>query len=155
VIVQRKPLQGQQLLDLDTESTAHGGYLYRAIATNREYLTNSQLIHWYNQRAEHSENRIKELKKDFAGESLPCSDFKANELYLALCGLAYNVFALMRQLLPVRWAHSRAITVRWRLYALAGKVVNHGRQRSIKLNPINRNLLEECLRHLRQFALAP
>ena len=30
---------------------------------------------------EHSENRIKELKKDFAGEVLPSGDFKVNKLY--------------------------------------------------------------------------
>ena len=157
VVVQRKPLYGQQLLDLggDSESALQGGYLYRAIATNRVDLTDSELIHWYNQRAEHSENRIKELKNDFAGQALPCSDFKANELYFALCGLADNLFALMRHLLPARWAQSRVITVRWRLYALAGKVVHHGRRWSIKLSEANRTLLEGILRHLRRFALAP
>jgi len=58
-----------------------GGYMYRAIATNRNHLGDSQIIHWYNQRAEDSENRIKELKLDFGGDTLPCSDFKANALY--------------------------------------------------------------------------
>jgi len=36
--------------------------------------------------------------------------------------LSYNLFALMRQLLPVELSHHRAITVRWRLYAMAAKV---------------------------------
>ena len=35
--------------------------------------------------AEDSENRIKELKLDFGGDTLPCSDFNAN----ALCFLIY------------------------------------------------------------------
>lgn len=112
VVVQRRKKKGQQNLGLDSEpdsnSAEHGGYVYRAIATNREALSDSELIHWYNQRAEHSENRIKELKNDFAASKLPCGDFKANELYFALSGLAYNVFALMRQLLPEKWAQSRA-----------------------------------------------
>ena len=157
LVVQRKIRGGQQSLELDddSESAIHGGYLYRAIATNREALNDSELIHWYNQRAEHSENRIKELKQDFAADALPCGDFKANELYFGLCGLAYNIFALMRHLLPVRWAQSRATTVRWRLYALAGKIVNHGRQWSIKLSAVNRALLDEALQNLRRFALAP
>ena len=130
-------------------------FVYRAIATNRQELTDSELIHWYNQRAEHSENRIKELKSDFAASQLPCGDFKANELYFALCGLAYNVFTLMRQLLPEQWATSRANTIRWRLYALAGKLVRHGRQWTIKMSGVNRVLLDSVLQHLRQFVLAP
>ena len=159
VVVQRHKKRGQQSLELgdesDSNSTEHHGYVYRAIATNREELTDSELIHWYNQRAEHSENRIKELKNDFAASQLPCSDFKANELYFALCGLAYNVFALMRQLLPVQWAQHRATTVRWRLYGLAGKLVRHGRQWTIKLSKVNQSLLASTLEHLRRFALAP
>ncbi|MBL4671863.1 MAG: transposase [Arenicella sp.] len=60
-------------------------YLYcRAIATNRAEPNNSEVVHWYNQRTEHSENRIKELKLDFGANQLPCSDFNANALYFAI-----------------------------------------------------------------------
>ena len=86
------------------------------------------VIHWYNQRGEHSANRIKELKYDFAGDWLPRGQFSANELYFAQCALSYNLFALLRHLLPVAGSRSRAPTVRWRLIALAGKLVLHGRQ---------------------------
>ena len=41
-----------------TDTYEHGGYVYRAIATNRDALSDSEVIHWYNQRGEHSENRI-------------------------------------------------------------------------------------------------
>jgi len=41
------------------------------IATNRDELSDSQIIHCYNQRAEDSENRIKELKLDFGGDNYP------------------------------------------------------------------------------------
>lgn len=159
VVVQRRPKKGQQRLDLGDQSsgdsTEHGGYIYRVIATNREDMSDSKLIHWYNQRAEHSENRIKELKNDFAASQLPCGDFKANELYFALCGLAYNVFALMRQLLPEQWAQRRVTTIRWRLYALAGKLVHHGRQWTIKMSDANQTLLNSVFQHLRRFVLAP
>ena len=69
----------------------------------------------YNQRAEDSENRIKELKLDFGGDTLPCPDFNANALYFLISALSYNLFALMRQLLPEELAHHRAMTLRWRL----------------------------------------
>lgn len=116
VIVQRRKIQGQLTLDLEDEMTSkviqRGAYLYRAIATNRNEMTDSELVHWYNQRGEHSENRIKELKNDFGAERMPCSDFDANALYFSLCMLAYNLFALMRALLPARFESSRAKTIR-------------------------------------------
>ena len=67
-------------------------------------------------------------KLDFGGDALPCSDFNANALYFLITALSYNVFALMRQLLPGELARHRAITIRWRLYAIAAKVVKTGRQ---------------------------
>ena len=45
----------------DAETHCAQGYIDRAIATNRSDLSDSAVIHWYNQRAEDSENRIKEL----------------------------------------------------------------------------------------------
>ncbi|CAC9510494.1 IS1380-Spn1, transposase, partial [uncultured Gammaproteobacteria bacterium] len=42
-----------------------GQYIYHSIATNLETLSDSKVIHFYNQRGEDSENRIKELKNDF------------------------------------------------------------------------------------------
>jgi len=87
-------------------------------------MSDSQLIHWYNQRGEDSENRIKELKLDFGGDTLPCSDFNANALYFLISSLSFNLFALMRQLLPEELAQHRAVTLRWRLYAIAASGQN-------------------------------
>lgn len=79
MIIQRKAIHGQASLDKDlqgdTEEMNLGGYTYRSIATNRHNKSDSELVHWYNQRAEDSENRIKELKLDFGGDTLPCSAF--------------------------------------------------------------------------------
>jgi hypothetical protein len=158
VVVQRKPLSGQVDLAFDIEGEVvdeviHEGCLYRAIATNRTALSNSDVIHWYNQRAEHSENRIKELKLDFGANRLPCGDFDANALYFAICTLAYNLFALMRMLLPAQWEACRATTIRWRLYALAGKVVRHGRSVTLKLTQSGVQLLAEILSRIKAFPL--
>jgi len=159
LIIQRKALQGQADLDLNMQDDAAeicvGGYVYRAIATNREGLSDSQIIHWYNQRAEDSENRIKELKIDFGGDTLPCSDVNANALYFLIAALAYNLFALMRQLLPAELTHHRAMTLRWRLYAIAAKVVRTGRQLFVKLNEKHRTLLERVLIALKAFEPPP
>ena len=62
LVLQRRPKWGQQSLDVggdgDTDTYEHGGYVYRAIATNRDALSDREVIHWYHQRGEHSENRI-------------------------------------------------------------------------------------------------
>ena len=159
LIIQRKAVKGQTNLDLDSCDSAEGinvdGYIYRAIATNRDELSDSQLVHWYNQRAEDSENRIKELKLDFGGDTLPCSDFNANALYFLISTLSYNLFALMRQLLPEELAHHRAMTLRWRLYAMAAKVVRTGRQLFVKMRAKHRTLLERVLMALKEFEPPP
>ena len=65
LIIQRTQIKGQSELDLGDDNTSEevcsGNYIYRAIATNRSDWSNSHIIHWYNQRGEGSENRIKEL----------------------------------------------------------------------------------------------
>jgi len=153
LVIQRKPLKGQSELDLgvtpDTIEITHQGYLYRAIVCNREDWTDSQIIHWYNQRGEDSENRIKELKLDFGGDVLPCSDFDANALYFSISALSFNLFALMRQLLPEALSHHRVTTLRWKVYAIAAKVVRTNRQIFIKMTHKNQELLEAILERIR------
>lgn len=160
LIIQRKAIQGQADLDFESEDgggdeVSINGYIYRAIATNRDQLSDSEIVHWYNQRAESSENRIKELKLDFGGDTLPCSDFKANALYFLITALSYNVFALMRALLPAPLSKHRMVTIRWRLYAMAAKVVKTGRQLFVKLKAQHRALLETVLLALKEFEPPP
>jgi len=157
-VIQRKAIKGQAELELQEptgEEITANGFIYRAIATNRETLSNSELIHWYNQRGEDSENRIKELKLDFGGDILPCSDFKSNSLYFLISALSYNLFALMRQLLPEELSTHRVTTIRWRVYAIAGKIVKTSRQLWIKLKGAHQSLLQSVLEALRRFDPPP
>ena len=107
------------------------------------------------QRGETSEYRIKEVKLDFDRDTLPCSDFNANALYFAVTALSYNLFALMRQLLPEELATKRVITLRWRVYAIAAKVVKTGRQLIIKLREDHQKLLAKLLDLMREIAPPP
>jgi hypothetical protein len=43
-----------------------------------------------------------------------------------------HLFALMRQLLPLEFANKRAKYIRYRLYAIAAKVIKTGRKVIIK-----------------------
>jgi hypothetical protein len=88
---------------------------------------------------------------DFGGNTLPCSDFKANALYFLMCSMSYNLLALMRQLLPENLAHHRVTTIRWRFYAVAAKIVKTGRQLFVKLKSAHQKLLSQVLDGLRKF----
>ena len=153
IVIQRSQVSNQKTLDLGDESSSSSelemdGYIYRAIATNHEDWTNSEVIHWYNQRGEDSENRIKELKRDLGGDCLPCSDFEANGVYFLISALAYNLLALLRELLPESLSRCRAPTIRNRLYDMAGKLVKSGRCWYLKVQAKNQALLSLSLIHI-------
>ena len=77
----------------------------------------------------------KALRKLPGLRRLPCGQFEANALYFHLCVTAYNLFVLFRRSLPPEWRTCRVITIRWRLYALAAKVVCHARRVYVKCRP--------------------
>jgi len=53
---------------------------------------------------------LKNSSWNFCGDVLPCSDFDANALYFMICALSFNLFELMRRLLPEELSHHRVIT---------------------------------------------
>ena len=142
VIVQRSLVKGQLEMDLpecgsqyqdDSGTAVDSRYIYRAIATNRDHMSNDEIIHWYNQRGDCSENRIKDFKEDFGGDQMPCQDFNANNLYFSICALAYNLLVLLRTSLPAEFETARAKKIRYHLYTIAGKCVKTGRQIALKV----------------------
>lgn len=155
VVVQRRKIQGQMELDVgDTgdEDIVKGEYIYRAIAINSK-RSNSDLVHWYNQRGDDSENRIKELKADFGAQKVPCRDFNANALFFSLCALAYNVLALLKLALPSPLSNSRIKRVRFMLYNIAAKLTRHSRKITLKVQAHGTKLLRETLRNIEQLAV--
>lgn len=146
LVVIRRPVQG------DLFGGAPATEKYTAIATNRtEDL--EQVIRWYNQRGECSENRIKELKIGFGMERMPCGQFAANAVFFRIGVLAYNVgrlFAL--KALDVSWHRHQVQTLRWKLYETAGKIVFHGRSIWLKVRRQVRGLFAEIRARSWQFA---
>ena len=138
-LVQRKRIgdEADAQLDFfasrDGQTLGKGRWLYRAIATIMDDLDDSQVVHFYHARGEHSENRIKELRSDFAGARPPCPDFRANAAWLMISALACNLPALMRMALPARFRTARAGTIRTRLYCIAGQIVRHARRTALKV----------------------
>ena len=58
----------------------------------------------------------------------------------------------MRSLMPVRFERCRVQTIRWHLYALAGKVVIHGRNVYLKLQSFAFHLFQEIFASFIQLA---
>lgn len=127
LIVIRRPYQGNMFGKEDVSVK------YTVIATNRMESA-EDVVKWYNQRGDCSENRIKELKIGFGMERMPCGQFEANATFFRIGVLAYNLYRLfILKALATSWHRHQVQTVRWRLYQIAGKIVFHGGQVFLKV----------------------
>jgi len=153
LIIQRTPKSGQLELDIGSPSDEmeSKGYVYRAIATSLDHMSDSEIISWYGMRAEKSENKIKELMLDFGGAHMPCGQFDANALYFSICTLSYNLFVMLRNHLPNEFRKSRVKAVRHRVYAMAAKLIKHSRRFMLKLQNYNQNLLSQIIDKIKRY----
>ena len=127
LIVIRRPYQGTLFAEEDNRLK------YTVIASSR-IESPEDVVAWYNQRGECSENRIKELKIGFGMERMPCGQLNANAVFFRIGTLAYNIFRLFAlTVLSPSWHRHQVQTVRWRLYQIAGKVVFHAGQVYLKV----------------------
>ena len=97
-------------------------------------MSTEEIVHFYRQRGDTSENRIKELKNGFNLKYLPTSHFQANALYFHIATLAYNLFMLFKRILHTSWQKHTIQTIRYKLYHIAGKVIKHARELILKVN---------------------
>ncbi len=106
---------------------------YHVIASNRCGSTADVLI-WYRQRGEHSENGIKELKIGFGMERMPCGQESANAAFFRIGVIAHNLFVLFKHsALGEGWQRHRVATVRWRLFQVPGRLVRHAGTWTLKV----------------------
>jgi hypothetical protein len=146
VIVIRRPYQGQLFCE------AEESVKYVVIATNREESA-EEVVKWYNQRGDCSENRIKDLKIGFGMERMPCGQFKANAVFFRIGVLSYNIYRLfLLKSLGKSWHRHQVQTVRWRLYEIGGKVVFHGGQVFLKVQRRFCELFKEIRLRIWEFA---
>jgi len=128
LIVIKRPYQGN-LFDKEAPSER-----YTVIATNREESA-EEVVKWYNQRGQCSENRIKELKIGYGMERMPCGQFKANAVFFRIGVLAYNLGRIfILKVLKEEWRHHQVRTLRWKLFGTSGKVIYHGRYVYLKVS---------------------
>ena len=117
-----------------------GRYRFAALVTDVT-LPAAEIWRLYRGRAD-CENRIKELKYDFAADSICLQDFWATEASLNVALLAYNFMSLFRQAAlraSVLEHGSQDIqhtlqTLRFKLFAKAGYTTTEGRKDILKLS---------------------
>jgi len=148
LIIIRRPWQ-TDLLDSEADESKR----YVLVATNKKGNP-EDIVGWYNQRGEASENRIKELKTGFSMEYMPCGTTKANAVYFRIGVLAYNLFKLFKMAaLPKEWAKHTVQTLRWKFYQTAGKVVTHAGQVWFKIKKASLQFFEEVRARISKFAI--
>jgi len=138
-------LPGLEKIFSEEELLAYATERYYVIATNadEEEISMQDVVMFYRQRGDTSENRIKELKNGFNLKYLPTSDFIANAFYFQIGVLAYNLFVLFKETLQQSWQSHTIQTLRYKLYNIAGKVITHSRQTILKVNEQFIELLED------------
>jgi len=127
-------LHGIEQFLSEEELLSYASERYSVIATNDQDMSAEEVVYFYRQRGDTSENRIKELKNGFNLKYLPTSHFQANALYFHIGTLAYNLFILFKRILHASWQKHTIQTIRYKLYHIAGKVITHARQRILKVN---------------------
>ena len=120
--------------------------IYYCIATNDNDLSPEEIIKLHRQRGDTSENKIKELKNGFNMSYLPSSNFEANAFYFQIGTVAYNLFLLFKQILDSNLQKHTVKTIRYKLYNIAGKVVSHAREITLKVNEEFIELLQKIRR---------
>jgi hypothetical protein len=123
---------------LFTEAPDISCWRYAALVTDLS-LPASQVWRTYRGRAD-CENRIKELKYDFALDKLVLQDFWATEAAMQTVMLAFNLMSLFRQALltqmnrtGVKDVQHTLKTLRFKLFAQAGYITHREGKSTLRL----------------------
>jgi Transposase DDE domain group 1 len=126
-------------LSLFADDPVIGKWRFSALVTDLD-LPAEAIWRLYRGRAD-CENRIKELKYDFAADSFNMNDFWATEAALNTVMLAFNLMSLLRQVLlkTSTVKHSSTAvqhtlrTLRYKLFAKAAYLTTEGRKPILNL----------------------
>ena len=135
--VDMRPKATGKKLKLFDDKEFYECYRYHTFYTNQN-LPATQIWEQYKGRGD-CENRIKELKYDFALEGFNLKDFFATEAALRFVNLAYNIISLFRQVSSEKPNNQRLQTIRLNCYAVGAWMTKKGNSKVLKLAvPIKR-----------------
>lgn len=135
-------------------------YRYSCLVTNVE-LSAHQVWFLYRQRAD-AENRIKELKYDFALDSFCLNKFWATEAAFRSIMVVYNLMSLFRHLVLQTKPQATLSTLRFKCFAVGSWISKHVGNKVLKLSvsELKRQLLDglfskvaSFLNHLSMFLM--
>jgi hypothetical protein len=122
-----RPAQGELFQDGTS-------YHYFAVVTNIWSWNGERLLQWQRERCGTVEKVHDILKNDLAGGVMPAKRFFANGAWWRLNALTYNVLSVMkRKSLPSSWWSVRLKALRYHLFCIAGRVIDHGRRLYLKI----------------------
>jgi hypothetical protein len=107
-------------------------YDFHAFVTNATYSM-VEVHRRYNQRGD-SENRIKELKYDYAIDAFAMHSFAATDAAFRFVLIAYNVMAIFKQAMLQPRVNHRLSTVKFQCIAIGSYLVQSGRKKILKLS---------------------
>ena len=108
---------------------------YQAYVTNLriDQADGSQVVLCYRKRAD-SENVFDELKNQWGFEGFSSRKAVVAESASRLLLIVYNLWSLFVRVLSERDGHTEAVTSRYELLMLPGRLVKSGRQKTVKLS---------------------
>lgn len=117
---------------LFTETELGLGYHYSCFVTNLD-LPAIEVWRMYRGRAD-AENRIKELKYDFAPDGFCLKKFWATEAAFRSIMMSYNLISLFRYITLQTASHHTLSTLKFKCYAIGSWIARHAGKKVLKLS---------------------
>jgi hypothetical protein len=126
-------------LSLPFPTMRFNGATYKifGVVTNLDWY-GGDVINFHDGRCGKCEEAHKILKEDFAGGTMPSSEFGANAAWWAIAVLAMNLaMAMNRVVLGGTWTNRRMKAIRFLIICIPGRIVEKARQLHLRLGRAN------------------
>ncbi len=114
-------------------------YRYSVFVKNLELLA-EQIWNIYQDRG-NAENRIKELRYDFAIDGFSMKKFWATEAAFRMVMISYNLMSLFRQMVLQDKMQETLNSLKFKCFALGSCIVKNSREKLIKISTAGRKRL--------------
>jgi hypothetical protein len=116
------------------EPDLFGKYTYTYFISNKTLMTNKELTAFHAHRG-NAENKFKELKADYWLNNFPCHTIAGNEFFMQIMIHVYNMLRVIKEsLFGTNWIQHTLRTMQNRVIRIAGYVIRHSREITIKVN---------------------
>jgi hypothetical protein len=126
-----RPKATGKVLSLFEDDEIINGYRHSCYITNLS-LPPAEIWRLYRNRAT-CENRIKELKYDYALDKINQQSFDATETTLNIIMIAFNLMSLFKQVILKDKVRPMLKTIRYSCLGIGAYIINNGRDRILKM----------------------